>query len=57
PPPIVMEQINCTQTPGPSTDEPQSNPERADSETTNQCEDPPPPAQEDVPHLTDASTT
>uniref|UniRef100_A0A673KHC4 Signal peptide peptidase-like 2B n=1 Tax=Sinocyclocheilus rhinocerous TaxID=307959 RepID=A0A673KHC4_9TELE len=57
PPPIVMEQINCTQTPGPPTDEPQSNPEPADSETTNQCEDPPPPAQEEVPHLTDASTT
>lgn len=57
PPPIVMEQINCTQTPGPSTDEPLSNPEPADSETTNQCEDPPPPAQGEVPHLKDASTT
>uniref|UniRef100_A0A8C2CNE9 Signal peptide peptidase-like 2B n=1 Tax=Cyprinus carpio TaxID=7962 RepID=A0A8C2CNE9_CYPCA len=57
PPPIVMEQINCTQTPGPSTDEPQSNPELPDSETTNQCEDPPPLAQEEVPHLTDGSTT
>uniref|UniRef100_A0A671S6S7 Signal peptide peptidase-like 2B n=1 Tax=Sinocyclocheilus anshuiensis TaxID=1608454 RepID=A0A671S6S7_9TELE len=57
PPPIVMEQINCTQTPGPSTDEPRSNPEPPDSETTNQCEDPPPPAQEEVPHLTEGSTT
>uniref|UniRef100_A0A671M7U6 Signal peptide peptidase-like 2B n=1 Tax=Sinocyclocheilus anshuiensis TaxID=1608454 RepID=A0A671M7U6_9TELE len=57
PSPIVMEQINCTQTPGLPTDEPQSNPEPEDSETTNQCEDPPPPAQEEVPHLTDASTT
>ncbi len=51
-----MEQIHCTQIPGPSTDEPQSNPEPADSEPTNQCENPPPPAQEEVPHLTDAST-
>ncbi|XP_048020419.1 signal peptide peptidase-like 2 isoform X2 [Megalobrama amblycephala] len=58
PPPIVMEQINCTQTPGPSTDEPQSNPEPPDSETTNQSEEePPPPAQVEVPHLTDASTS
>ncbi|KAG1934859.1 signal peptide peptidase-like 2B [Pimephales promelas] len=56
PPPIVMEQINCTQTTGLSTDEPQSNPEPPDSETTNQSEDPPPPAQVEVPHLTDAST-
>lgn len=56
PPPIIMEQIHCTQIPGPSTDEPQSNPEPADSEPTNQCENPPPPAQEEVPHLTDAST-
>lgn len=56
PPPIVMEQINCTQTQGPSTDEPQSNQEPPDSETTNQSEDPPPPAQVEVPHLTDAST-
>ncbi|XP_056334530.1 signal peptide peptidase-like 2 [Danio aesculapii] len=57
PPPIVMEQINCTQTPGPSTDEPPSNPEPAASESTNQCEDPIPAAQEEVPHLTDASNT
>ncbi|XP_051554457.1 signal peptide peptidase-like 2 isoform X2 [Myxocyprinus asiaticus] len=57
PPPIVMEQINCTQTTGDSIAEPQSNPEPQDSEMTNQCEDPPPPAQEEVSHLKDAATT
>lgn len=57
PPPIIMEQINCTQTPGPSTDEPPSNPEPATSETNNQREDPTPATQEEVPHLTDASNT
>lgn len=52
-----MEQINCTRTAGQSTDEPQSNPEQPDSETTDQCEDPPPPAQDELPHLNDAATT
>lgn len=57
PTPIVMEQINCTQTPGQSTDEPQSNPEQLDSEPTNQSEEPPPTAQEEAPHPKDAATT
>ncbi|XP_051556408.1 signal peptide peptidase-like 2B isoform X1 [Myxocyprinus asiaticus] len=55
-PPIVMEQMSCTQTPGESIAEPQSNPEPQDSETTNQCEDPPPLDQKEVSHLTDAAT-
>ncbi|XP_076828082.1 signal peptide peptidase-like 2 isoform X2 [Brachyhypopomus gauderio] len=52
-PPIVMAPINCTQNPGPPTSETVVNPESQISEVSNQCEDPPRSAQEDVPHITE----
>ncbi|XP_030629783.1 signal peptide peptidase-like 2 [Chanos chanos] len=41
-PPVVMAPINCTQTSGPPTAEPLTNPEPQASETTNQLEGPSP---------------
>ncbi|CAB1326762.1 unnamed protein product, partial [Coregonus sp. 'balchen'] len=42
-PPIVLQPINCMQTPGPLTEEPLTNPEPQGPEATNQSEDPPSP--------------
>uniref|UniRef100_A0AAR2J5H3 Signal peptide peptidase-like 2B n=1 Tax=Pygocentrus nattereri TaxID=42514 RepID=A0AAR2J5H3_PYGNA len=54
PPPIVMAPINCTQTPAPTEEETTANPEPQISEVmTTRSEDPPPPAEEDAPQLTE----
>ncbi|XP_029503112.1 signal peptide peptidase-like 2 [Oncorhynchus nerka] len=45
-PPIVLQPINCMQTPGPPTDDPLTNPEPQGPDATNQSEDTPLPEKE-----------
>ncbi|XP_010889559.1 signal peptide peptidase-like 2 isoform X1 [Esox lucius] len=48
-PPIVLQPINCTQTPGLPTEEPMTNPEPPGAEANNQSEDTPLPTRQDTP--------